>query len=95
MPFSSSLKIALTVTALALTALPASAQGAAEAEAALAAAFEAAGCSATPETSADVLAASGLSDDLAIAAGQAMLADGRLVATPDEVRYTGGACAGT
>jgi hypothetical protein len=97
MPLSRSLKIALSVGALAVTALPlpGAAQTQAEAEAALAAAFTAAGCRATPETSADVFAASGLSDEAFMAAGQAMMEDGRIVQTAEEVRYTGGACAGT
>lgn len=95
MALTSPMKTFVLSAIVATAALPALAQTEAEAEAqaALAAAFEAAGCRATPETSGDVLAASGLTDDRAIAAGQAMLEDGRLVATPDEVRYTAGACA--
>lgn len=93
MSLSSFPRIALSAVVFAFAGLPAPAQTQAEAEAALAAAFEAVGCVATPETSADVFGAAGLSEEAFRAAGQAMMEDGRIVQTEAEARYTGGTCA--
>jgi hypothetical protein len=93
MSLPNALRTFLAAAALGVAALPLAAQTQAEAEAALAAAFEGVGCIATPETSGDVFAASGLSEQAFMAAGQAMVEDGRIVQTETEARYTAGACA--
>jgi hypothetical protein len=90
---SNILRGVLAAVTLSLFASPPAAQTQAEAEAALAAAFISLGCVATPDTSADVFAAAGLSQEAFMAAGQAMMEDGRIVQTAEEARYTGGACA--